>query len=89
MTDLDSEVKAEVLACVESGDISRIHAILDAMEEAENPNVVKVEFTTSQMRFLEQVRQNLKQPGIDTVIRLMVDGMKPGYLAAQKKAKGQ
>jgi len=41
------------------------------------------------MRFLEQVRQNLKQPGIDTVIRLMVDGMKPGYLAAQKKAKGQ
>lgn len=84
--DLDTEVKEQIRQALDQGDIQQIHDILDAQETAENPNIVKVEFTYSQLKFLELVRKNLKQPGIDTVIRLMVDGMRPNYLAAQKKA---
>lgn len=85
MQELDQEVKSQVLACIERGDIQQIHDILDALETAENPNIVKVEFTISQMKFLESVRKDLKQPSIEAILRMMVDGFKPGYLASRKK----
>lgn len=74
------------MAALDRGDIQQIHDILDALEAADNPNIVKVEFTVSQLRFLEVVRKNMNQPDVPTILRMMVDNFKPGYLAAQKKA---
>ena len=87
MTELDEEVKAQVRAALDEGDIDQIHSILDALEEAEHPEMVKVEFTRSQYRDLEMVRQNLKQPNIAAVLRMMVDGFMPGYKKAQHAAR--
>ena len=84
--ELDEEVKSQVLACIDRGDIQQIHDILDALESADNPNIVKVEFTQSQMRDLEVVRKNLNQPTIASILRLMVDNFMPGYKKAQKAA---
>lgn len=87
MTELDAEVKKEILACIERSDIQQIHDILDALESAENPNVVKVEFTHTQMKDLELVRQNIKQPSIASVLRMMVDGFMPGYKESLRKQR--
>jgi N-methylhydantoinase A/oxoprolinase/acetone carboxylase beta subunit len=53
MTELDEEVKAQVRAALDEGDIDQIHSILDALEEAEHPEMVKVEFTRSQYADLD------------------------------------
>lgn len=87
MTELDEEVKEQVKAALDHGDIQQIHDILDALEAADNPNIIKVEFTQTQMRDLEMVRKNLNQPNIETVLRLMVDNFMPGYKKAQRAAR--
>ena len=86
MTELDEEVKSQVKAALERGDIDQIHSILDTLEEIDHPELVKVEFTRTQLKDLEFVRQNLKQPNIATVLRLMVDGFMPGYKKAHHEA---
>jgi RNA-binding protein YhbY len=86
MTELDEEVKSQVKAALDRGDIDQIHSILDALEELDHPELVKVEFTRTQLKDLEFVRQNLKQPNIATVLRLMVDGFMPGYKKAHHEA---
>ena len=86
MTELDEEVKSQVKASLDRGDIDQIHSILDALEEIDHPELVKVEFTRTQLKDLEFVRQNLKQPNIATVLRLMVDGFIPGYKKAHQEA---
>ncbi len=87
MYDLDSEVKEQIKAALERDDLEGIREVLDALESAENPNIVKVEFTISEMKFLEKVRQEVQQPDISQVLRLIVANFKPGYLGAQKKAR--
>jgi hypothetical protein len=86
MKELDEEVKSQVKAALERGDIDQIHSILDTLEEIDHPELVKVEFTRTQLKDLEFVRQNLKQPNIATVLRLMVDGFMPGYKKAHHEA---
>ena len=86
MTELDEEVKSQVKAALDRGDIDQIHSILDTLEEIDHPELVKVEFTRTQLKDLEFVRQNLKQPNIATVLRLMVDGFMPGYKKAHHEA---
>ena len=86
MTELDEEVKNQVKAALDRGDIDQIHSILDTLEEIDHPELVKVEFTRTQLKDLEFVRQNLKQPNIATVLRLMVDGFMPGYKKAHHEA---
>lgn len=86
MTELDEEVKNQVKAALDRGDIDQIHSILDTLEEIDHPELVKVEFTRTQLKDLEFVRQNLKQPNIATVLRLMVDGFMPGYKKAHSEA---
>ncbi len=86
MKELDEEVKSQVKAALDRGDIDQIHSILDTLEEIDHPELVKVEFTRTQLKDLEFVRQNLKQPNIATVLRLMVDGFMPGYKKAHHEA---
>ena len=86
MTELDEEVKSQVKAALDRGDIDQIHSILDTLEEIDHPELVKVEFTRTQLKDLEFVRQNLKQPNIATVLRLMVDGFMPGYKKTHHEA---
>lgn len=86
MTELDEDVKDQVKAALDRGDIDQIHSILDTLEEIDHPELVKVEFTRTQLKDLEFVRQNLKQPNIATVLRLMVDGFMPGYKKAHHEA---
>lgn len=86
MKELDEEVKSQVKAALDRGDIDQIHSILDTLEEIDHPELVKVEFTRTQLKDLEFVRQNLKQPNIATVLRLMVDGFIPGYKKAHHEA---
>lgn len=83
---MDEEVKSQVKAALDRGDIDQIHSILDTLEEIDHPELVKVEFTRTQLKDLEFVRQNLKQPNIATVLRLMVDGFMPGYKKAHHEA---
>lgn len=45
----------------------------------DNPNVVEVEFTLSQIEFLENVKTKLKQPSIASVLRILVDNVIPAY----------
>ena len=87
MTELDEEVKAQVRAALDEGDIDQIHSILDALEEAEHPEMVKVEFTRSQYADLEFARKNLGQQDIAAVLRIMVDGFMPDYKKAQRTAR--
>lgn len=87
MSDLDSEVKEQIKAALERDDLDGIREVLDALESAENPNIVKVEFTISEMRFLERVRQDVQQPDIAQVLRLIIANFKPGYQKARDKAR--
>lgn len=84
--ELDAEIREQLKAAADSSDLEKIHDILDALESADHPEIVKVEFTRTQMKDLEYVRQKIGQPNIPTVLRLMVDGFVPGFKKAQKAA---
>jgi len=87
MTDFDPEIRDMLRQAVEASDLEKIKEILDALEMADHPELVKVEFTRSQYRDLEFARQNLKQPDIAAVLRMMVDNFMPSYKKAQKAAR--
>ena len=87
MTDFDPEIKDMLLQAVEASDLEKIKEILDALEMAEHPEMVKVEFTRSQYADLEFARKNLGQQDIAAVLRIMVDGFMPGYKKAQRTAR--
>jgi hypothetical protein len=87
MNEIESEAISQIKAAIEREDLDSIREVLDSLESADNPNIVKVEFTVSDMRFLEKVRLDIKQPDLPGVIRLMLANFKPGYLEAQKKAR--
>jgi hypothetical protein len=84
--DLDGEIKAQIQAALDAGDIDQIREILTTLDSVECPEMVKVEFTRTQFKELEFLRQNLKQPNIPTILRLMVDGFMPNYKKAQRAA---
>lgn len=50
----------------------------------DNPNVIEVEFTLSQIEFLDQVKRDLNQPSIPSILRLIVDNFMPAYAASKK-----
>jgi len=84
MDEINAEAKEQIRAALERDDFDQIRSILDAVESAENPNIVKVEFTITEMKFLEQVRQDVQQPDIAQVLRLIIGNFRPGYLKARK-----
>ena len=51
----------------------------------DNPNVIAVEFTLSQLEFLDQVKRDLNQPSIPSILRLIVDNAMPAYEAEKRK----
>jgi hypothetical protein len=93
MTDFDPEIKDILRQAVEASDLEKIKEILDALEMAEHPEMVKVEFTRTQYADLEFARKNLGQQDIAAVLRIMVDGFMPNYKksvreTAKAKARG-
>jgi len=87
MTEIDPEIRAELIKCIDSGNIDQIRDILDALYAADNPNIVKAEFTISQMKDLEYVRAAIHQPTIGAVLRMMVDSFVPAFKKGQAEAK--
>jgi len=84
--ELDAEVKAQIRAALDADDLDQIREIVATLESVEHPEMVRVEFTRTQYNDLEFARKNLKQPSIDAVLRLMVDGFMPSYKKAQRAA---
>lgn len=85
MTEIDEEVRNQVQAALDRGDIMQVKAIFDALEAASHPLMVHVELTQTQWDFIELVKENLKMPCSATVIRTMLDTWRPHYMTALKK----
>jgi hypothetical protein len=90
-TDFSPEVKAKIQAGLEAGDLQGIHDVLDALEDIDNPNLVRVEFKKSTLAFLKEVQQDIGPSGaydIPRIVELCIDGMIKAYHGekARKKA---
>jgi hypothetical protein len=81
-TDFSPEVKEKIQAGLEAGDLQGIHDILDALEDIDNPNLVRVEFKKSTLAFLEEVKKDIGPSGaydIPRIVELCIDGMIKSY----------
>jgi antitoxin component HigA of HigAB toxin-antitoxin module len=70
--DLDSEIKGQIRAALDAGDIDQIREILATLESVECPEMLHVELTRTQLKELEFVRQSMNMPDHATVIRSFV-----------------
>lgn len=90
MTKFSDDIKAQIMAGLEAGDLQAIHDVLDALEDVDNPNLVRVEFKKSTMAFLKEVKQDIGPSGafdLPAVVALCIDGMIKSYHA--EKARKQ
>lgn len=77
--ELSSEVKAQLIADITKGDEAALRGIMETLKiclgDSENPNIVRVELTLSQIDYLDRWGELLKGTGPDTLIRMMIDKM--------------
>lgn len=77
--EISPETKAQLIADIEKGDDAALTGMMVALQQClglnKNPNIVFVEFTLSQLEYLEAWGEKLNGTGIDTLIRMMVDTM--------------
>jgi hypothetical protein len=89
-TNFSPEMKLQIQAALEAGDLQEIHDVLDALEDVDNPNLVRVEFKKSTMAFLKEVKQDIGPSGaydLPRIVELCIDGMITSYHA--EKARKQ
>jgi hypothetical protein len=89
-TKFSPEIKDELLKGIESGDLQAIHDVLDALEDVDNPNLVRVEFKKSTLAFLKEVQKDIGPSGafdLSGIVALCIDGMIKSYHA--EKARKQ
>ena len=74
---LSEEVKEQLISDINRGDESALRGMMETLKicMGENPNVIPVEFTLSQIAYLEKWSQTLNGTEISTLIRMMVDSM--------------
>ena len=74
---LSQEVKEQLISDINRGDESALRGMMETLKicMGENPNVIPVEFTLSQIAYLEKWSQTLNGTEISTLIRMMVDSM--------------
>lgn len=91
--ELSSEVKSQLIADIEKGDESALRGMMETLKiclgDSGNPNVLSIEFTLSQLEYLDAWSANT---GLDrtTIIRGLVDIMmknKPELGTIRQKAK--
>jgi hypothetical protein len=90
MTNFSPEIKEELLKGLDAGDLQEIHDILDALEDIDNPNLVRVEFKKSTLAFLKEVQKDIGPSGtfdLSGIVALCIDGMVKSYHA--EKARKQ
>jgi hypothetical protein len=81
-TDFSPDVKEKIQAGLEAGDLQGIHDVLDALEDIDNPNLVRVDFKRSTLAFLNEVKQDMGPSGaydIPRIVGLCIDGMIKAY----------
>jgi hypothetical protein len=83
--DLDSEIKGQIRAALDAGDIDQIREILATLESVECPEMLHVELTRTQLKELEFVRQSMNMPDHATVIRTMLSSFVPKYKKTLKE----
>lgn len=76
MTEISEEVKDMLINDINNSNIEGIKATLDIiLEKPDNPNIISVEFTLSQIDYLESWGRKLNGLQVPSIIRMMVDTM--------------
>ena len=76
MTELSGDVKTMLHKDIDESNIRGIHDTLDIiLGKSDNPNIIQVEFTLSQIEYLEEWSRRLNRMPTDSLIRMMVDTM--------------
>lgn len=76
----------QLKAAIERGDLEEAHEILDAKESAENPNLLRIEFTKKQLKFIDEVRADTgNHMSREMVIINAIDMMIAPYQAEKKR----
>lgn len=81
-TNFSPEMKLQIQAALEAGDLQEIHDILDALEDIDNPNLVRVEFKKKTLSFLKEVQKDIGPSGafdLSGIVALCIDGMIKSY----------
>jgi hypothetical protein len=89
-TKFSQEIKESLLKGIEAGDLQAIHDVLDALEDIDNPNLVRVEFKKSTLTFLKEVKQDIGPSGafdLSGIVALCIDGMIKSYHAEKARKK--
>jgi hypothetical protein len=87
-TNFSPEIKDELLKGIEAGDLQAIHDVLDALEDVDNPNLVRVEFKKSTLAFLKEVQKDIGPSGafnLSGIVALCIDGMIKSYHAEKSR----
>lgn len=75
--ELTREIKAQLIADIERGDEAALRGMMETLKIClgDNPNIIPVELTLSQLAYLEKWGNLLSGTEPDTLIRMMVDKM--------------
>ena len=90
MTNFSDETKLQIQTALDAGDLQGIHDVLDALEDIDNPNLVRVEFKNSTLAFLKEVKQDIGPSGaydLPRIVELCIDGMIKSYLAEKARKR--
>lgn len=85
--ELDAEIKKEIQAALDAGDTQKVRDLLDLVESAENPNIVKVELTTSQMRDMKAIQTQLNHPSLSATFGLMAESFIVGFKKGKQDSR--
>jgi RNA-binding protein YhbY len=85
--ELDAEIKAQIQAALDAGDLGLIRDMLDTLDSLENPNIVKVELTISQMRDMKAIQAQLNHPSLSATFGLMAESFVVGFKKGKQDAR--
>lgn len=74
---LNDETKTQLIADIKKGDEAALRGMMETLKIVlgNNPNIIPVELTLSQLEYLEKWGKLLSGTEPDTLIRMMVDKM--------------
>lgn len=72
---LNPAIKAQLIADIEKGDEAALRGMMETLKIClgDNPNIIPVDLTLSQLAYLEKWGKRLSGTGPDTLIRMMID----------------
>ena len=79
MVTLSEEVKEQLIADINIGNEAALRGMMETLKicmgDKQNPNIIQVELTLSQLDYMEKWGEKLNGTGMDSLIRLMIDAM--------------